>query len=66
MQLDDREYHEQRAQAETIRAHSAVDPSVARVHLALAKMHKERATGISISGARPPLAGEVKQPIAAV
>ncbi|MGH6615455.1 hypothetical protein [Sphingomonas sp.] len=63
MLLDDREYHEQRAQAETIRAHSAVDPSVARVHLTLAKMHEERATGMSITDVR---SGEMKQPIAAL
>ncbi|MES2058913.1 MAG: hypothetical protein V4564_23440 [Pseudomonadota bacterium] len=66
MQLDDREYHEQRAQAETIRAHSALDPSVARVHRTLAKMHEERATGIPIAGAPGPLSGELRQSIVAL
>jgi hypothetical protein len=50
MRFDDREYHEQRAQAETRRAHGAADPSVARVHLTLARMHTERATGVRAIG----------------
>ncbi|MGY4397811.1 hypothetical protein ACVWZA_003008 [Sphingomonas sp. UYAg733] len=55
MRFDDREYHEQRAQAETRRAHGATDPSVARVHLTLARMHQERATGVHTIGTESPL-----------
>ncbi|QNA84780.1 hypothetical protein G4G27_12840 [Sphingomonas sp. So64.6b] len=55
MRFDDREYHQQRAQAETRRAQGATDPSVARVHLTLARMHEERATSVGAVGTGSPL-----------